>query len=106
MKRVEDSEENLESFSDSRHREGEDGKKPGESKKEHHSTDTDHQTYDGFIADCFLLSSSCAPGVTNQNHNDPDEDDNVKKHDCKDWDKECTPEGSTVGQETTAYKSK
>ena len=57
-------------------------KEPGESKGEHHSTDADHQTYDGFVADCFLLSSSCAPSVTNQHHNHPDEDNSVEYKYC------------------------
>ena len=82
LKRVENREKSLEGLPKSRCREGEDSKEPGESKEEHHSTDTDHQTYDGFAADCFLLSSSCAPSVTNQNHNHPDEDDHIEDHNC------------------------
>ena len=51
LERVEDYKEDLESLSQSSNREGEDSKEPGDSKEEHHSTDADHQTYDGFCAD-------------------------------------------------------
>ena len=80
LERIEDSEKSLKGLPKSRCRESEDSKEPGESKEEHHSTDADHQTYDGFVADCFLLSSSRAPSVTNQNHHHPDEDDHIEDH--------------------------
>ena len=100
LERIEDSEQDLKGLPKSNDREGEDSKEPGESKEEHHSTDADHQTYDGFVADCFLLSSSCAPSVTNQHHNHPDEDDSVEKKHSNDWAKECTPKGSRMRQKT------
>ena len=51
LKRVEDREKSLKGLPKSGSREGENGEKPGESKEEHHSTDADHQTYDGFTTD-------------------------------------------------------
>ena len=106
MERVEDREENLESLSESIDGEGEDTKEPGESKEEHHSTDTDHQTYDGFVADWFLHSSCRVSCVTNQYHNHANEDDNVEYHDNNDWNQKGSPEGPRMRQEAAAYKSK
>ena len=51
LERVEDSKESLKGLPKSWCREGENSKEPGEPKEEHHSTDADHQTYNGFVAD-------------------------------------------------------
>jgi hypothetical protein len=51
LKGIKDSEKSLKGLPKSWCREGEYSKEPGESKEEHHSTDADHQAYDGFVAD-------------------------------------------------------
>ena len=80
---------NVSKFYDS---EKEDGKKPGESEKEHYTTDAEHHAHYGTGTDFFLLSSNSAPFVSNQHYNDPDKDEEVEEHYGEDGSEKSAPE--------------